>query len=181
MPISKPNGIRRAPYNSSYPSTFGSCRVGGDPHNCGEILCAALMEMSRELKDNTQCMQLVLDALKALEPNPGFLNLRDAMLIVSEEVSVKRAIWKGFSKFGMGIDASCATSEMGPIFGQIVESFSVPDFAKDLQEPVIYITEAIEQNNQPSSILIHDGSSVPKVTILLFLIDTVPDIKIQRF
>ena len=76
-------GIRMAPYDDNYPGTFGSIGkppYDDDEHALGEIWCAALMKMNRDLgtalgdkvKGHQLGWQLVVDGLKP--PEEALLN-----------------------------------------------------------------------------------------------------------
>jgi extracellular elastinolytic metalloproteinase len=121
-------GIRMHPYDANYPGTFGDI---GSPnysevHNVGEIWCAALMQMTRNLADALgkehgyrTAWQAVVDGLKLTPKNPSFLVARDAILralramrdagrlSAAEHTAAGRAAWQAFARFGMGVNASC--------------------------------------------------------------------------
>ena len=115
-------GIRNFPYDSNYPRNFGDVgeNVGGinfaEVHNMGEIWCATLMEMNRNV-GAVLGVQLVVDALKLSPANPGFLDMRDAilealhnkllagLLTASQHDAFRFGIWSAFANFGMGVDA----------------------------------------------------------------------------
>lgn len=116
----KTQGIRGFPYDSNFPDNFGNLGTGRyngyKPHPIGEIWCATLMEMNRNIGANLG-VQLVVDALKLSPSNPGFLDMRDAILSAldamlaggklssSRHSEVRRGIWEAFAKFGMGPNA----------------------------------------------------------------------------
>ena len=74
-------GIRGFPYNSNFPDNFGKLGTGRYsgftpqgrrwPHPIGEIWCATLLEMNRNIGP-TLGVQLVVDALKLTAANPSF-------------------------------------------------------------------------------------------------------------
>lgn len=133
----RPEGIRQRPYDENYPGTFGDIGKGegdvaGDGdlsyqevHNVGEIWCAALMQMTRNLaaelgkeRGYRIAWQAVVDGLKLTPKNPTFLVARDAILralramagrqLSNQEYGLARhAAWKAFARFGMGVDAFC--------------------------------------------------------------------------
>jgi extracellular elastinolytic metalloproteinase len=138
--VNKPTGIRNNTYSSTFPHNFGHLgrTIGGvdysEVHNIGEIWCATLLEMNRNLNDIPLSMQLVVDALKLSPTNPSFLNMRDSILkaldekLANNELSSERhstaktGIWKAFAKFGMGPTASSNGSQLDGI----VPDFNVP-------------------------------------------------------
>ncbi|MEI7663705.1 MAG: M36 family metallopeptidase, partial [Bacteroidota bacterium] len=83
--LNNAGGVRYFPYDSNYPHNFGDLGkiVAGidysEVHNMGEIWCATLLEMNRRT-DKYFAIQCVVDALKLAPANPGFLNMRDAIL-----------------------------------------------------------------------------------------------------
>ena len=111
-----PGGIRRFRYDSNFPDSFEDLGKGrylkGNHHAIGEIWCATLLEMNRQV-GATLAMQLVFDAL-ASPPNPSFLEMRDGILnaldarlkadrTTNEDHGAARSgIWNAFAKFGMG-------------------------------------------------------------------------------
>ncbi|MGH3814954.1 MAG: M36 family metallopeptidase [Pseudonocardiaceae bacterium] len=113
--VNNPTGIRAFPYDSAFPDGFGKLGTGryGEVHNIGEIWCATLMEISRQI-DRGLALQLVVDALKLTPPNPSFLAARDAIFLaldhtltagtITAEVhaQTKKTMWTVFAHFGMG-------------------------------------------------------------------------------
>lgn len=131
--VNNSKGIRNNRYNSSFPHNFGHLGqfVGGvdytEVHNIGEIWCATLLEMNRNLDNSALSMQLVVDALKLSPTQPSFLNMRDSILKALDDKlainelssqqhsSAKTGIWKAFAKFGMGPNASSNGSQLDGI------------------------------------------------------------------
>ena len=153
----RPQGIRTAPYDDNYPGTFG--RIGGgiysEAHRVGEIWCATLMAMNRNLNSRLGAprgvrlaLQLVVDALKLSPANPNMLDMRNAILAALDQKraaspglsdtdynAAKAAIWGAFAKFGMGAHAQSA----GADFGNIVEDFTTPDAGgQPVTQPTIH-------------------------------------------
>lgn len=118
--VDDPSGIRRHPYDESFPDGFDAVGTEGytGPHAIGTIWCATLMRLNRELGVPT-AMQLVVDALKLTPPNPSMLDSRDAILseVENKRISgqydekraeaVEEAVWTAFTAYGMGPDATC--------------------------------------------------------------------------
>jgi extracellular elastinolytic metalloproteinase len=126
-------GLRRHRYDQPYPGGFGD--LGTEdyerPHDVGEIWCATLLAvlaaMTAPLGDDQAtwtCWMVVVDALKKVESNPSFLDMRDAMLEALEDLEVdadevgatltkaqrtaaEQAMWEAFAHFGMGANAVC--------------------------------------------------------------------------
>lgn len=125
--LDDPAGIRLAPYDDNYPATFG--HVGRSPytgeHAIGEIWCATLMKINRDLAaalgDKKRAYQLgwqlVVDGMKLTPANPSFLDARDAILRALEgqkntgkltpndHRKALRVLWRAFARFGMGPNA----------------------------------------------------------------------------
>ena len=113
--VDRPNGIRGFPYDSNFPDNFGDLGTGRyrEVHNIGEIWCATLMEMNRNIGADLG-VQLVVDALKLSPTNPSFLEMRDSILAAldamltagkldsGEHAGARGGIWTAFAKFGMG-------------------------------------------------------------------------------
>jgi extracellular elastinolytic metalloproteinase len=128
-------GIRDFPYDSAFPDHFGKMGTGryNEEHNIGEIWCATLMEMNRNIGANLG-VQLVVDALKLTPANPSFLDGRDAILAALDAMrqagrltsaqfdNARDGIWKAFAKFGMGP----AAQSNGATLSGVVADFNVP-------------------------------------------------------
>jgi extracellular elastinolytic metalloproteinase len=134
--VNRPGGIRDFPYDSDFPDDFGDLGTGrytGGPHAIGEIWCATLMEMTRNI-GKTLAVRLVIDALPLSPVNPSFLNMRDSILralddlrdarhiSASAHLTALRGIWRAFARFGMGPGAQ---SDGAQLTG-IVADFNMP-------------------------------------------------------
>lgn len=149
--VNNPNGIRNFPYDSNYPHHFGDLGkfVGiidySERHNMGEIWCAALMEMSRNIGTKLG-VQLVVDALKLTPANPSFLDGRDAILAAIEDMrstnrleyneymAARNGTWQAFARFGMGPGARSNGAQLSGI---------VADFHAELETVPEIINEAL--------------------------------------
>lgn len=134
--VNDPAGIREFPYNANFPDHFGKLGTGRytQEHNIGEIWCATLMQMNRNLNNNVLALQLVVDALKLTNANPSFLDARDAILRALDDkraagqlteaqfAAARTAIWAAFAKFGMGPNAR----SNGAFLTGIVADFNPP-------------------------------------------------------
>jgi extracellular elastinolytic metalloproteinase len=166
-------GIRDFPYNSNFPDDFGDLGTGRYsgftpqgrrwPHPIGEIWCATLLEMNRNIGPLLG-VQLVVDALKLTPANPSFLDARDAILAAlnamlgsgkltaNEHDLARRGIWKAFAKFGMGPNAQ----SNGASLSGIVADFNMPSFDEP-EQPAVDVREETAPNeqipdNQPAGI-----------------------------
>ena len=145
--VGRPGGIRGFPYDSNFPDNFGDLGTGRytgfqrdgagrlrpSPHPIGEIWCATLMEMNRNIGANLG-VQLVVDALKLSPTNPSFLEMRDSILAAldamlisgklgsDEHSAAQDGIWTAFAKFGMGPRAR----SNGASLSGIVADFTTP-------------------------------------------------------
>ena len=132
----RPGGIRKFRYDSDFPDDFGDLGTGrytGEEHNIGEIWCATLMEMNRDIGEKLG-VQLVVDALKLSPVNPRFLELHDSILAAldamlnsgqldsGEHSEARNGIWTAFAKFGMGPNAR----SNGASLSGIVADFTTP-------------------------------------------------------
>ena len=139
------NGIRPAPYSTDFSIndyTYGdvSDTSLSQPHGVGFVFATALWDLTWVYIDkygfdsdfyygtggNNIMMQLLLDALKLAPCNPGFLDLRDAILAadsISNNGLNQCLIWEVFANRGMGYVA-----EQGSEFSRVdqVEDFSLP-------------------------------------------------------
>jgi extracellular elastinolytic metalloproteinase len=134
--VNNPKGIRQFRYDGNFPDNFGDIGTGRyvEVHDIGEIWCATLMEVNRNI-GATFAMQLVVDALKLSPANPSFLDMRDAILAALDGqraanrvdeatyLAKRNGIWSAFAKFGMGP----AAQSNGPFLDQIVPDFTVPE------------------------------------------------------
>ena len=138
------DGIRLHPYTDDYPATYG--RVGTSPyneeHNIGEIWCATLMKINRDLgrafgdrqRGHLLGWQLVVDGFKMTPANPSFLAARDGILQALDSQRrvgklspddfrrALRAVWGAFARFGMGPNAR----SVGASLQGIVEDRNLP-------------------------------------------------------
>jgi extracellular elastinolytic metalloproteinase len=140
----RPAGTRSAPYDEQYPNTYGHIGVApfNAEHHIGEIWCATLMQMNRNLdsaigapRGHQLGWQVVVDGLKLTPANPSFLDGRDAILKALEDLgregrisvedftAARRAAWRAFAHFGLG---AMASSNGASLHG-IVEDRTVPD------------------------------------------------------
>ncbi len=146
--VNDPGGIRGFPYDSNFPDDFGDLGKGRyvQVHNIGEIWCATLLEMNRNIGANLG-VQLVVDALKLTPASPGFLDARDAILTAlqdmledgklssDEHATARRGTWKAFAKFGMGP----AAQSNGAFLSGISADFKTPPDEPDQHESDVQI------------------------------------------
>jgi len=133
--VDRAGGIRGFPYDSDFPDNFGDLGTGRyrEVHNIGEIWCATLMEMNRNIGAELG-LQLVVDALKLSPTNPSFLEMRDSIMAAldamltacklnpDEHSETRNGIWTAFTKFGMGPNAQSNGSSLSGI----VADFNMP-------------------------------------------------------
>jgi extracellular elastinolytic metalloproteinase len=138
--VNRPAGMRGFLYDDAFPKTFGD--LGQDRYQtatvCGEVWCAALMRMNREIgrelsdtrRGHEIGWQAVFDALKLVQPNPGFLQVRDAilgaiddlggagLLSATDHQGAATAARRAFKALGMGPDARAnGTALIGNVAG----------------------------------------------------------------
>ncbi|MGY1707510.1 M36 family metallopeptidase [Geodermatophilus sp. SYSU D00697] len=120
--VGKPGGIRQFRYDETFPvqtehfGMVGSGRYVAE-HAIGELWCATLVDLNREIGD-ALALQLVVDALKLSPPNPGFLDMRDAILesldfaeeagqlSAATAADARARAWMVFARHGMGPNAT---------------------------------------------------------------------------
>src|SRR5207237_3759973 len=108
----------------------------------GEVWCATLMEMNRQLgaalgsaeEGHLLGWQLVVDSFKLMQANPSFLDARDSILRALDDMktalrlgapqhqAAQAAIWTAFAKFGMGPNAT----SNGAFLSGIQTDFNTP-------------------------------------------------------
>lgn len=115
--VNRPLGIRKFRYDETFPDTYadlGTGRYVGDAvHNLGEIWCATLMSLARQIGAWTAA-QVVVDGLKLTAANPSFLGARDGILMAADQLARARgdsetgradfvhSVWQVFARYGMG-------------------------------------------------------------------------------
>jgi len=103
-------------------------------HNIGNVWCVTLWEVRANLitkhgfaVGNELTLQLVTDGLKLSPANPNFLQARDGILqaeLVLTGGANRAALWAGFAKRGMGLNA---TSPASSTTVGLVENYDLPD------------------------------------------------------
>jgi extracellular elastinolytic metalloproteinase len=138
-----PDELRGFRYDQNFPDDFGDLGTGrydadpasGQPtseHNVGEIWCATLMEMTRNIGKNL-ALKLVVDALILSPANPSFLDMRDSILDAldnlrhdgliscSDHQTALNDIWRAFARFGMGPEAQSTGARLTGIVADFNE------------------------------------------------------------
>jgi len=87
----------------------------GSALSCSDVYCG----LGRE-----KTMQLLVSALKIVPDSVTFLDVRDAVLLLAEKDDTC-AIWQGFAKYGMGVDAVMKYDE-DFVLTELSESFQIP-------------------------------------------------------
>jgi extracellular elastinolytic metalloproteinase len=159
--VNRTGGIRAFPYDANFPDSFGDLGTGRytEVHNIGEIWCATLMEMNRNIGAQLG-VQLVVDALKLSPANPSFLDMRDAILSAlthmldagelsaTAHADAEKGTWKAFAKFGMGPGAR----SNGASLSGIEADFNVPSGSVGPRISVDTTPDLPIPDNQPSGI-----------------------------
>ncbi|MFN0151091.1 MAG: M36 family metallopeptidase [bacterium] len=138
-------GIRAARYSTD-PSlnalTYASIATLPPPFGTGTVWATALWEMYWALVEkhgfnaniyadwtsggNTLALRLVLDGMKTVECNPGFVEGRDAILSADQNLTGganQCEIWRAFAARGLGLGASQGSSSS---LADGIEAFDVP-------------------------------------------------------
>ncbi len=142
-------GIRPAPYDTSFVTndfTYGDIDEVSIPHGVGFIWSSILWDLTWALIDeygydpdiyngtggNNMAMKLVINGLKIISCNPGFVNGRNSILM-ADQINYGGAneclIWEVFARRGVGFEASQGSSfsvEDG------IESFLLPPECNDI-------------------------------------------------
>ncbi len=119
------DGIRRHPYTTDMsinPLTYDDLKIEFTVHGIGAVMASTLWDLYWDLIDvhgfdpdlyngtggNNIAMQLVIDGLKLQPCQPGFMDVRDA-IILADEINNNGEnyclIWQTFARRGMGYSA----------------------------------------------------------------------------
>jgi extracellular elastinolytic metalloproteinase len=134
--VNRPAGIRKFRYDESFPDDYADLGTGryadGEPHNLGELWCATLMSLARQV-GAWPFTQIVVDALKLTSANPSFLAARDAILLaadhhahtqgVADPAGFVNTLWQVFARYGMGPGAR---TDGANVLTGIVADFEAP-------------------------------------------------------
>jgi len=187
--VNSSSGIRGFPYDSNFPDHFGKLGTGRytEVHNIGEIWCATLMEMNRNV-GKVLGAQLVVDALKLTAANPSFLDALDAILRALDDKlaagqltpaqfdTAHTGIWKAFAKFGMGPVAQ----SMGASLAGVVADFNLPSPAPTpTPAPGVKVEAAPNlaiPDNQPAGIShvlnVSDNGRIKRLAVAVDIVHT---------
>lgn len=123
-------GIRTYPYSTNMfasPYTYDDVKTLSIPHGVGSVMCAMLWDMYwamvgqygydsdlyRGTGGNNMATQLVIDGLKLQPCSPGFVDVRDAILL-ADEINYggmnKCLLWEVFARRGLGFSADQGSS-----------------------------------------------------------------------
>lgn len=118
-------GIRTYPYSTNMfasPYTYDDVKTLSVPHGVGSVMCSMLWDLYWAMVDqygfdsdlyrgnggNNMATQLVIDGLKLQPCSPGFVDVRDAILL-ADEINYggmnKCLIWEVFARRGLGFSA----------------------------------------------------------------------------
>ena len=140
-------GLRTHPYTSDMninPLTYDDIKTQSIPHGVGSVLCSMLWDMYWDFVDlygydpniysgtggNNMAFQLVMDGMKLQPCNPGFIDVRDAILLADEinNGGANRClIWNAFAKRGLGLSADQGSPDDR---SDGIEAFDLPDDLK---------------------------------------------------
>ncbi|TPX77971.1 hypothetical protein CcCBS67573_g00726 [Chytriomyces confervae] len=136
-------GIRRYPYSTSLttnPHKYSKLATLKEVHDLGEVWCAMLYEVLWNMVDvsgwvkpadltasrasgkgNADMAAVLIQGMKLQPCNPTFIQARNAILDADKALfngKYSCAIWKGFAKRGMGVDAQNG--------GSYTDNFDIP-------------------------------------------------------
>jgi len=140
-------GIRTYKYSknkSINPHTYNSIKNLNEVHYIGEVWCAMLYDAYLDMVakygfnpnfyentvgGNNMMMQLVVDAMKLQPCNPGFVDMRNAILLADSlrnGNANKSLLWKAFARRGLGLSAKQGASTSNT---DGTEAYDLPVFA----------------------------------------------------
>lgn len=181
-------GIRPYPYSTrmtSSPYTYDDIKIFSVPHGVGSVWCSMLWDLYwamiekhgydadiyRGTGGNNMTIQLVIDALKLQNCNPGFEDGRDAIILadkLNNNGKNELLIWQVFARRGLGADADQGSSD-DRSDGQ--EDFSIPSYL--LGDIVLSKTAPREADNDSSLIYTIGAANKTQRTIKnIILLDT---------
>jgi extracellular elastinolytic metalloproteinase len=154
-------GIRRFPYTTDMslnPATYDDIRLASVsvPHGVGSVMCTMLWDLYWALVErygydpdliggaggNHIAMQLVMDGLKLQPCTPGFVDVRDAILL-ADEINYGGAnrclIWQAFARRGLGYSAEQGSSSSRQ---DNHEAFDLPPLCQD----ILYLAKTTEDH-----------------------------------
>ena len=137
------DGIRDYPYSTNMaidPRTYNEIKTASVPHGLGSTFTAMVWDMTWGLIDqhgfdpdlyngtggNNVALQLVIDGLKLQPCSPGFVDVRDAILLADQNNNggVNQCIiWEAFARRGLGVGASQGSSNSR---SDGTESYNIP-------------------------------------------------------
>jgi len=150
-------GIRTYPYSTDMsinPSTYDDVKSLSVPHGVGSVMATMLWDMYWNLIEvygydpdliggnggNKIALQLVTDGLKLQPCQPGFVDVRDAILL-ADELNYGGAnhclIWKTFARRGLGFSADQGSSTSR---SDGTQAFDLPPQCQD----TLYLTKTIK-------------------------------------
>lgn len=143
-------GLREYPYTTDMsinPKTYKDIAPWGGFHKGGEVFAALLWELTWNLIDqygfdpdfyngtggNNIALQLVIESLKLVPAESGFVDYRDAIIQADQILNAGTNnchIWRAFAKRGVGLSADQGTTTGSPstAIGDETEAFDVPGY-----------------------------------------------------
>ncbi|MCF8426032.1 MAG: M36 family metallopeptidase [Bacteroidia bacterium] len=136
-------GIRDYRYSRNMtinPMTYNRIKTLSVPHGVGSVFCTMLYDIYWDMIDlygfdpdwyngnggNNKTMQLVIDGLKLQKCNPGFVDMRNAIILadsINNNGIHKDLLWKAFARRGLGFYANQGSSTSRT---DGTESFALP-------------------------------------------------------
>ncbi|MEM7655316.1 MAG: T9SS-dependent M36 family metallopeptidase, partial [Bacteroidota bacterium] len=185
-------GIRNFPYTTNMnvnPQTYDVIKTrAGSVHGIGEVMCTMLWDLYWALVDehgydadlyrgtggNNIAMQLVTDGLKLQPCSPGFVDIRDAILLADElnyAGENQCLIWETFARRGLGFSADQGSPNSAT---DGTEAFDLPPSC----QPILFMEKIVDRREvSPGDTLTYTlnianrtGAGVTNVTV----VDTLP-------
>ncbi|WNJ19183.1 T9SS-dependent M36 family metallopeptidase [Pontibacter sp. G13] len=182
-------GIRPYPYSTDMninPVTYEYIKTLSVPHGVGSVFCSMAWDLYWALVDqygydpdvyfgtggNNIAIQLVMDGMKLQPCGPGFVDVRDAILLadqINNGGENQCLIWKVFARRGLGLSADQGNPDDR---SDGVEAFDLPEQCR----PIVTISKTVEpQVAEPGDTLtyfINIGNQKEIPATGLFLLDT---------
>jgi len=185
------NGLRRFSYSTDMnvsPLTYGDVAINQEIHEIGEVWANMLWDMYWALADqygwsanpydessgNYKAIRLVVDGLKNVACDPGFVDARNAIMAADEALYNGDDIcllWSVFARRGLGYSADQGSSEDA---GDQVEAFDLPPACSHS----IIITKSVTDFIQPGEdiqVSIHVGNYKDEIATHVVVKDIIPD------
>jgi uncharacterized repeat protein (TIGR01451 family) len=183
-------GLRRFPYSTDMslsPLTYGNVAIEQEKHDIGEVWANMLWDMYWAMVDkygwsedpyneqsgNYKAIRLVVDGLKNMACDPGFVDARNAILAADSALYQGEDIcllWNVFARRGLGYSADQGSSNDA---GDQVEAFDTPPSCSH----TIYVEKSVTDFIQPGDdiqVTIHVSNFKSETATNVVVTDQIP-------